>query len=181
MYIFIIFCHFNLCYSSIIKCFFCASVSFMYIMLLTYILCLSIIWIYHWYYSNDSLMNKISLMDISLVIRNSTSSPSIYNPISRGKIMPMLWLRQTNLCTLLFYVMDGRKRVYIPSSAMFSHLCQMSWDEEKIYLTGFIGYPMRSTAVFLPPLMIYKLSNRWFICLWIVFLFTTLVSGTKQN
>ena len=55
-------------------------------MILTYILCFSIIWIKNRYYWNYSLMNKISPVEISLVIRNSTSSPSIYNPIFRRKL-----------------------------------------------------------------------------------------------
>ena len=44
------------------------------------------------------------------------------------KIMSMLWPSLTYLCTLWFSVVAGRQRVYIPSSDIFSHLYQMTWD-----------------------------------------------------
>ena len=126
-------------------------------------------------------MNKISLIEISLIILNLTISPSIYNPIFRRKILLVLYLKQTYLCMIWFSVVSGIQIFNIKYSVMFSHPCQMEWDVEILKLTGFIRYPVKFTVVSLPLLMIYKLSIIWFRCLWIVFLFTTLVSITTKK
>ena len=108
-------------------------------------------------------MNNISLMEISLMVRNLTISPSINNPVVRRKVLQILWTRRKYLCTLLFSIVAGIQRVYIPYSVIFSHQFKMTLDVERLQLTGIIRCSLRYTAVFLPPSIIYKLSLRLFI------------------
>ena len=125
-------------------------------------------------------MKSITPLQNSWMIRILIILAGIQNHSTRKKVS-ILWPKETSLCMIVFYLVDGRQRVFIQSLVMFSLLCQMTQDVERLQGSVFIRCPVKYTALFLQPLVIPRLGLRSFSCLLSVFQFITQGSSRIQN